>query len=232
MAQLQLLATLSLVDSAVTGDSWLSDFVVGLRCDGNGVCRGRPPSVVSAVCSNVCCIPQHAQVFLLGAPLLPLVCVRVDVTRVWQSTKADKVYFVEVQRWNNRQHVPAGRSLVRRLTRLVACFLFFLCCFDLLRPRGEPPLPPFIPALPRVIGPHHPSSKVDQSLVAGGNWPRHCVGRVRLRRRGKRYWRLGVRGQPHPGLGDPPRGFVPPRSHCVGGGGLLADEGEEMTSPR
>lgn len=33
MTQLQFLATLSLVDYAVSEDSWLADFVTGLRCE-------------------------------------------------------------------------------------------------------------------------------------------------------------------------------------------------------
>lgn len=33
MKQLQFLATLSLVNSVVREDSWLSDFILGLRCD-------------------------------------------------------------------------------------------------------------------------------------------------------------------------------------------------------
>lgn len=39
MTQLQFLATLSLVDSTVTGDSWLADFVTGLRCAVGNILR-------------------------------------------------------------------------------------------------------------------------------------------------------------------------------------------------
>lgn len=42
MTQLQFLAMLSLVDSTVQSDAWMSDFLIGLRCVAGGCTCGWP----------------------------------------------------------------------------------------------------------------------------------------------------------------------------------------------
>ena len=57
MTQLQFLATLSLVDYTVREDSWLADFVTGLRCDGQRL-FGHPTVDLCAVYRTKSCAWQ------------------------------------------------------------------------------------------------------------------------------------------------------------------------------
>lgn len=73
---------------------------------------------------------------------------------------------------------------------------------------------------------------MDQSLVAGGNRPKHRFRRVRLRNWGKWHRRPGIRGQSCAGHRHPFCHILYSRGGGVWSGGALVDKGEQIETLR
>lgn len=128
MTQLQFLATLSLVDYTVREESWLADFVTGLRCDGQRLFRRL--LIFSLLCTAVTCVSARPSFLRSDRRSLFSFCIgrvgilngRIRSLRCTESTHGLDGPFQETKRlYESLQHSLKTQLLALSTTAIVSC---------------------------------------------------------------------------------------------------------------